>query len=153
MKSSTKFLTGILALILTVNYSYGQIFVDKSKLVMQDNENQRNEIGQNANIYCNPLTLNGQVLDYSNFNIKSQGQLSVVTGDPKSANATKIPFYISLRRNGKIIKEVKMGFLKQQIYSIEISKVLSFSKAGDQLLIIPANKTDWKAKRILKIIS
>ncbi len=152
MKNSIMALIG-LALIFTVNLSYGQFSIDKSKLVMQDNEIQRNQAGQDANFFCNPITLNGQVLDYSNFNIRSQGQLSVVTGDPKSPGASKVPFYIALRRNGKIIKETKMGFLNQQIYSIDIAKVLSFSKPGDELIITPANKTDWKAKRILKIIS
>jgi hypothetical protein len=151
MNTPTKFLSGLFLFIASFNYTYSQSLVDKSKLVMQDNELQRSKAGQDANFYCNPLVLNGQSLDYSNFTINSKGQLAVVAGDPLSAHTSKVPFYISLRRNGKIVEDRRMDFLNKPVYSIEISNVLSFSRTGDQLIITPA--TDWKAKRILKIIS
>ncbi|MDA0195745.1 MAG: hypothetical protein O2887_12210 [Bacteroidetes bacterium] len=32
---------------------------DRSREVMQDNEFDRNEIGQDENVHCNPLLING----------------------------------------------------------------------------------------------
>jgi len=119
---------------------------------MQNNEFERSEIGQSENIYCNPLLLDGRLLDYGNFTIATRGELELIKGDPASSGSTKIPFFIRLRRDDKIINNKHMDFLDKQLYEIEISTVLAFSKPGDQLIITPVNKVDWKAKRILKII-
>ena len=119
---------------------------------MQNNEFERSEIGQAENIYCNPLLLDGHLLEYGNFTIHTRGELQLIKGEPESSGSTKIPFFIRLRRDGKLIDNKNMDFLHKQLYEIEISTVLAFSQPGDQLIITPVNKVDWKAKRILKII-
>jgi len=124
----------------------------KAKEVMQNNEFEESEIGQQENIYCNPLLLDGRCFDYGNFTINTSGVLALIKGEPESPGSAKIPFFILLRRDGKIIEDNNMGFLHRHFYRIEISTVLAFSRPGDQLIITPVNKVDWKAKRILKII-
>jgi len=125
---------------------------EKTKEVLQNNEFERSEIGQSENIYCNPLLLDGRLLDYRNFTITTRGKLELSKGEPESSGSTKIPFFIRLRRDDKIIDNKNMDFLHKELYKIEISNVLAFSQPGDQLIITPVNKVDWKAKRILKIV-
>ena len=145
---------------LTIYFSGGQSLTalnpiktnDKAKEVMQENEFERNKIGQTDNIHCNPLLLNGQSLDYGHFTLKSTGELALIKGEPGSSKASKIPFVVRLRRNGNIVETKNMDFLNKELYKIEISKVLAFGLPGDQLIINPANKVDWKAKRILKLV-
>jgi hypothetical protein len=146
---------------LTVCFSYGQSLTsfnplksnEKAKEVMQANEFERGEIGLTGDTYyCNPLLLDGKSLDYGNFTINTKGELALLRGALKSSKATKIPFFVHLRRDDKILDDKNMDFLNKEYYEIEISKVLAFSKPGDQLIIDPVNKEDWLAKRILKLI-
>jgi len=118
---------------------------------MQDNEFERSEIGRAENIYCNPLILDGHPLDYANFTIHTRGVLALTIGNPASPGSAKIPFFIRLRRDGKILNNPNMDFLDKRLSAIEISTVLAFSLPGDHLIITPVNNVDWKAKRILKI--
>ena len=157
MKSSIS----IVLLAVTVCFSYGQRLTsfspimssEKAQEVMEDNEFERGEIGESGNTYyCNPLLLNGKSLEYGTFTINSKGELAVVKGEPGSSRSIRIPFFVRLRRDGKILDDQGMDFSNRKLYNIEISKVLAFSKAGDQLIVEPFDKADWIAKRILKLI-
>jgi len=117
-----------------------------------DNEFDRNQLGQLEPIYCNPILLDGKPLDYETFNLKSTGQLSLVSGDPNAPNSELIPFYVQLRRNDVILPVAAINFLNQGSYEIDISKVLAYAKHGDHLIINPTNQKHWKAKRIIKLI-
>lgn len=125
--------------------------VAKAKAVTLDNELEQGEVGREANFFGNPLLLNGKPLEYADFSIFSKGILTVVEGDPESPVAKKIPFKIYLRRDGTIITQGKSD-INREITEIEISKVLSLARNGDHLIIAPARKSDWKAKRIIKVI-
>lgn len=116
-----------------------------------DNETRPDKKGRDANFYCNPLVLNGKQLDYSRFSIMSKGKLTVVEGNPELPEATQIPFVIYLRRNGEIITQGKSD-PGRKVFEIEISEVLALAKPDDHLLIVPVRETDWKAKRIIKVI-
>lgn len=115
----------------------------------EDPELERNEEGKNTNIYANPLLLNGQPLDYANFSIKSKGVLTVMKGKPTSPEAVKIPFRLFLRRNGMIVYEKKSA---SKLTQVEVSEVLVLSKPGDQIIINPIEKVDFKAKRIINVL-
>jgi hypothetical protein len=144
----------------TVCFSYGQGLTsfyaltsnEKAKVVMHDNEFIRNEIGLAENIYCNPLLLDGKGLDYGVFTLRTRGELTLVKGDPGSHGSVKISFFVRLRRGGKIVDGTNMELFNKEIDAIEISKVLAMGQPGDQLIIDPARKEDWKAKRILNLI-
>ncbi|MDF9800271.1 hypothetical protein OKW21_005534 [Catalinimonas alkaloidigena] len=125
---------------------------DCAQKVMQENEHQRSEPGRDAIIHCNPLLLNGNLLDYGAFNTHSRGVLTVMKGEPDSAEAQRIPFKLYLRREGKLLERAQIGFAQDSKYEIEISQVLAHSLPGDQLIIDPVKKEHWKAKRILKIL-
>ena len=124
--------------------------VAKAKSVALDNEVEPIEEGKDADFRNNPLLLNGKPLEYADFSQFSKGTLTVVKGNPASIDAVKIPFHVFLRRNGKA---VCLGHSdpKREVTAIEISEVLKHAKDGDHLLIVPARKSDWKAKRILLV--
>ncbi len=123
-----------------------------AQAVIQDNELVRNTIGQNTNFNTNPLQLNGQMLDYGSFDMGSKGVLTVVRGNSESKDAETVPFYVNIRRNGKIIENKKMSFLNKVVYKINLSDVFPFCKEGDVLIVNPSRVEDWKAKRILKLL-
>ena len=131
---------------------FESVNVDKSKAVIQGNEIERRIIGAEENIYCNPILISGSPLDYGSFTIHSKGELTLVGGEPGSPQSIRLLFHIQLRRHGKLIDHCDMDFTNRELYKFEVSKVLAFSKPGDQLIIEPADKKDWKAKRVLKVI-
>jgi hypothetical protein len=120
--------------------------VDRAVEVRQDNEFVASAPAVGT-FFPNPLTLNERALNYSKFGIQSSGELALikagVTGD-----TMRIPFYVHLRRKGLIIKQGDVKHLK-----IDISTILKWAEPGDQLIIEPVNKEDWKAKRILKLLN
>jgi hypothetical protein len=120
--------------------------------VMQDNELQCNKIGQDANFYTNPLQINGLMLDYDTFDLTTKGVLTVVKGNPATKEAQAIPFTISIRRNGKVLKDKNKAFLNKTLYKIDLSEIFPFNEHGDILIINPTRKADWKAKRLLKLL-
>ncbi len=120
--------------------------------VMQDNELERHAVGQDANFPTNPLQINGLMLDYNTFDINTKGILTVVKGNPDSKEAQAIPFCVSIRRNGEIVKDKKMSFLNKVLYKVNLADIFPFSKQGDVLIVNPARAADWKAKRLLKLL-
>jgi hypothetical protein len=122
----------------------------RQKEVMQDSEFL--PTGQAiGNFYGNPLRMDGQPLEYSTFKIKSKGELTVIKGDAVTGQTIQIPFYIYLRRNGTMVKLPGEDLLKSKHMKIEMSTILELAEPGDRLIVEPANKEDWKAKRILKL--
>jgi hypothetical protein len=142
----------ILASITKLNWFYNPEFEnfkrERAKEVMQDSELERHEVGENEIFSSNPIMLNGQTLDYGTFNLQSKGTLTLAKG----TLITPISFYISIRRNGKILNDKKMLFWNKPLYKINLSEIFPFSKEGDMLIINPVNVENWKAKRILKLI-
>ena len=137
---------------LSWNNIYNNSSVKKAKEVMQCNEFESNEAGQASNIFANPLLINGQLLDYGNFDLNSKGLLTVVKGNPETDEAMPIPFQVYIRREGKVVEDKKMSFLNKTLLRIELSDIFSCCKNGDLLIIKPMRSEDWKAKRVLKLI-
>jgi len=124
--------------------------INTSTDVIQDNEFVKN--GEAAgNFYCNPLRLEGQPLDYLQFNIQSKGELTLIKGSPATGFTVQIPFYVYLRRNGTMVKLPGEAVSKSKYVKIEISTILQLAEPGDQVILEPANKEDWLAKRILTL--
>jgi hypothetical protein len=111
----------------------------------------RSAIGQNENIYNNPIMLCGEPLNYNTFNITAKGELALVNGNPEVSEPSKIPFTVQLHRNGSVLKRPELDFLNQELYEIEISEVLAYARHGDHLIINPTRLIDWKAKRIIRL--
>ncbi|MGM9507058.1 hypothetical protein ACS5NO_05010 [Larkinella sp. GY13] len=98
----------------------------------------------------NPLLLDGIPLDYSFFSLNSRGKLAVVAGDPYSPDAIKIPFRVYLRRDGKPLNRTKADGHCEKA-EIELSDVLAYAQAGDDLVIEPIRKEDAVARRIIRL--
>jgi hypothetical protein len=96
--------------------------------------------------------LNDKTLDYGAFDLQSKGVLTLVKGNLITVKATPISFFVSIRRNGKILDDKNMLFLNKPLYKINLSKIFPFAKEGDILIINPVQAENWKAKRILKLI-
>ena len=122
-----------------------------AKKVMQDNEIERNNNGQESVIPSNPLMLDGKKLDYGSFSLMSKGVLNLVKSEPVTGGVTAIPFYVSIRRDGKILAHKKMRFANKSLEKINLSEILSFAKEGDVLIIKPVRAEDFLAKRILRL--
>lgn len=99
--------------------------------------------------YCNPLMLEGVAFDYNAFTLESKGELKLIKEESKRGKIMEIPFYLYLRRNGKLIAHpCGEGVMFSRI---EISVILKIAQNGDELIVEPVNKEDWPAKRIVRI--
>jgi hypothetical protein len=171
MKVKTKYLALGLVLLFNLNKAFTQndgsyknsvSYINMTKLdvfysntVLQDPEFSCSDKSSQNNFASNPLFLNGQAMDINKFSLESKGILSLVIVKDKSETrqATPIPFYVSIRRNGKILDAQEMPFLNKEIFEINLADIFAFGKQGDMLIIVPAKAEDWKAKRILKLFS
>lgn len=135
-----------------IGWFYNPSSIANAKEVMQDNEFDRNEAGLISNIFANPLLLNGQLLDYGKFDLSTTGILTVVRGNPEKPEATPIPFYVYIRRNGVLVEGKKTPLSDKVIYKLDLKEIFLGCKPGDLLIIKPAKAEDWRAKRILKLI-
>jgi hypothetical protein len=109
-----------------------------------------NEEGKNVYFSCNPVHLGGYPLVGAEF-IRSQEVLSVVECQQDKPAATKIPFRVYLRRNGKII-EMGQSSSTRQHFQIDLEEVLEQAENGDFLIINPVRRRDFQAKRIFKVV-
>jgi hypothetical protein len=149
MKRSTKLFAGLLAFIIAAMCTYGQFDSSRSLPAIPASEMGRDEKPATVDFYSYPILFDGQILDYADFKMKSRGQLSIVMGTPGAANAAKVPFYIFLKRKNEIVKRCNMNLLTQPVNAIEIADILSVSKAGDVLIIVPTAKPDGKTTIVL----
>ncbi len=122
------------------------------ELVRQNNEIVASVTAQNAYLHENPLQLNGKMLDYDKFTMDSKGVLRVVEGNPNSKDAKPVPFYVTIRSNGKFVQDKKMPFLNKAMIEVNLSDIMPFCQIDDVLIISPAREEDGKAKRILKLL-
>lgn len=106
--------------------------------------------GGESYFYGNPLVLNGKPLDYSTFWKGSKGVLALVKGNPNSADAIKVPFKIYLKHEGQIVSK-GLSSDTRELYEVEIAHILALAHFGDELIIEPAQKSDAKAKRVIKL--
>ncbi len=137
-------------LVSSLNLFYQTKNSDRAKEVMQDNEYTSTGHEQGS-FYYDPLMLNGKPLDYSAFNVKLKGELTVIKGSAITGETIQVPFYVYLRRNGyKVLIFGKARFDQKQI-KIDISEILRYAEPGDHLVIEAANKEDGPVKRILKL--
>jgi hypothetical protein len=118
--------------------------------VMQNSEFE--QPGQLLYKPFNSLLINEKPLDYRNFSLFTEGVLSVLDSSPSSNTAKEIPFYVSIRRNGKILEDKKMLFMNKKLDKINLDEIFAFAKYGDLLIIKPVRAEHWRAKRILKLI-
>lgn len=100
--------------------------------------------------FRNPLLLNDKVVDPTAFSTASIGKLSMVKGDPESGRKIKVPFYAYIKRSGFIIDGGTYA-RNRALTEVDITQLLKFAKAGDQLVIDPANKNDEIGRRVITV--
>ena len=103
-----------------------------------------------AIFYANPLLLNNKTFAYADFSMASKGILTVVSGNPETAQVEKIPFRIYLRRNGNVVDN-SLSNTSQSALEIDVAPVLAMAKPGDDLVIEPVRTSDSRARRSIKL--
>jgi hypothetical protein len=128
-----------------------KVKLERAKEVKQDNEYSSTGF-EKGNFFSNPLVLNGKPLDYSEFSLRSTGELTLIKGSVITGDTTQVPFYVYLRRNGtKILIPGKEKADPKQI-KVDISEVFKHAEPGDHLIVEAVRKEDGPVKRILKLI-
>ncbi|WP_221393962.1 hypothetical protein [Dyadobacter sp. NIV53] len=102
------------------------------------------------NFYPNPLLLNGKSVEFSIFSLVNTGKISLVKGNPDSELKTKIPFYIYIKRSGKIVDAYSYAH-NNAVTEFEMAEILKFAQVGDQIFIDPAGKNEQVGRRIIVV--
>lgn len=156
-----KFLTNsfrvfILLTVCCVSAISAQSFRSLSLLVISDCAQQQKVDNEFVNtapsigyFYCNPLRLNDGTFNSNALTLETTGELKLIKGAPETGKLVEIPFYLHLRRNGKLVD--RLCGENESFSKAEISTILKVAQDGDELIIEPVNKEDWPAKRIVKI--
>ncbi|OJW80371.1 MAG: hypothetical protein BGO59_33310 [Spirosoma sp. 48-14] len=105
-------------------------------------------VEEKPEFYTNPLVLNNKPLNLTVFSIHSRGRLALVSGDPKSEEAIKIPFRMYLYRNGILIRKEESD-KAQQVY--DIAPLMELARPGDDLVIDPVRPMDKPARRAIRL--
>ena len=108
------------------------------------------QAGPGRQFHCNPLQVDGQPADWQTFTVETRGTLTLVHVDPGSRATTRIAFSVSLRRDGKILDEPKSALLNRPVLEVDLGAILAFARLGDELIVDPVNRADWRAKRIIR---
>lgn len=116
----------------------------------RDNEWEPNEEGKDVYFRCIPLMLDEEVWADTALMIGYKGILTLAECQDYKPSDTKIPFRIYLRRQGEIL-ETALSSTTQEHTQIEVHELLKQAKDGDQLIINPVRKRDFRAKRILTV--
>jgi hypothetical protein len=92
------------------------------------------------------IYLNGEVLDLKEVWLNTKGVVTMVNEKIKSKKTSKLILNIYLKRNGKILN-TGLPNNPLQGNQIELSTLLSFAQAGDELVIEPVQKEFLKSKK------
>jgi hypothetical protein len=80
----------------------------------------------------------------------ARGVLAVVKRDAASTQSTRVPFYIYLKRDGKIV-DANAYAHNHSVMQYELAEVLRSARAGDQIVIDPAVKSDAVGRSIITV--
>ena len=103
-----------------------------------------------ANMYWNPVTVNGQPINYQAFSIHTRGVLALVQGDLRSPQHKQVPFRVSIRRSGKIVRQWPSGDATKH-YSLQLQTMMPFVCFGDELVVEPAGPDGQWGKQIIRV--
>ncbi len=96
--------------------------------------------------------LNRKPLDFGDFNLSSSGELTVKNGASTTDQATPIPFYVYLKRNGSKVFIPGKESADPTLNKIDISEVLQHAQPGDYLVIEAVKEEDSALKNTLKVL-
>ncbi|MCE6992377.1 hypothetical protein [Dyadobacter sp. CY323] len=103
-----------------------------------------------GNFHSNPLLLNGHTVEYKLLSAVNRGMITLVKGNPESADATRVPFLIYLKRAGKIVNPDSHAH-NYAVMQYEMAEILRYAKVGDDIVIDPASKEDAVGRRIIPV--
>ena len=106
--------------------------------------------GGESSLSANSLILNGKLLNEDTFWKGRKGKLALVKGNPNSKDATKVPFRIYLKHEGKIVTNGLSSETREQ-YEVEVAPILALALSGDELVIESARKSDSQTKRVINL--
>ena len=106
-------------------------------------------------VYANLLTVNGHSFDQTDLWRTSKGVLALVEGDPQVPNHKPVPFRLSLRRAGKVVKHWPAGET-EGVYSVQLEDLWLDARPGDELIVEPFDGGELPSagspgKRVIKL--
>lgn len=108
--------------------------------------------GPPETVNCNPLLLNGASVTMDQLGWATRGILSIVKNKLNATQNTRIPFYIYLKRDGKIM-DANADAHNRPVLQYELAEILRSARAGDQIVIDPAVKTDAAGRSVITVKS
>lgn len=124
---------------------------ERAREVLQDNG--YTFTGDEGGVFLsNSLRLNGKPLDFGEFNLSSSGELTLKNGASTTDQATPIPFYVYLKRNGSKVFIPGKERADPTLNKIDISEVLQHAQPGDYLVIEAVKEEDSALKSKLKVL-
>jgi hypothetical protein len=105
-----------------------------------------------AVLYNEPVTLNGEPVDYFTFSLHTRGFIGLREDNMVSERKRPIPFRLYLRRKGAIVRQA--GSTETgNAYVVQLDAIMPFARYGDELVLMPVRPTDQHAKRVIKLNS
>jgi hypothetical protein len=98
----------------------------------------------------NSVLLNGVAIEFSQLSLVNRGVVSLVRGNPQAMVKTNVPFRVYLQRNGKII-DADTYASHYPMLQYQFADILKFAKAGDEIIIEPADKNDPAARTVIPV--
>jgi len=99
-------------------------------------------------VNLSPMLLNGKSVEPAMFSAVRYGRISIVNSGYGLKD--KIPFYIYLKRDGKIIDADSKGH-NATVFEFEIAEILKSAKVGDQIIVDPAGQTGQTGRKIITV--
>lgn len=103
-------------------------------------------------LYDDPVTLNGQPVDYFTFSLHTRGFIGLRESNMVSEQRRPIPFRLYLQRKGAIVRQVGSSEAGN-MHTVQLDAVMPFARYGDELVLIPVRPTDIRSKRVIKLTS
>ncbi|WP_353721591.1 hypothetical protein [Dyadobacter sp. 676] len=100
----------------------------------------------------NALLLNGSIVSTDQFARVTRGVIALAGRPPGSQCRSLMPFYIYLKRGGKIV-DANAYAHNHSVMRYEIAEILKMAQAGDQLIIDPAEPGNAAGRKIIMIKS
>ncbi|MEO6288029.1 MAG: hypothetical protein ABIN80_06370 [Dyadobacter sp.] len=96
------------------------------------------------------VLLNGVAVEFSQLSLVNRGVVSLVRGNPQAMVKTNVPFKVYLQRAGKIV-DADTYASHYAMLQYQFADILKFARAGDEIIIEPADKNDPVGRRVIPV--
>jgi hypothetical protein len=99
----------------------------------------------------NSVLVNGLPAEMGELSSINRGLISLVKGNPNAMVKNNVLFRVYLKRDGKMI-DADSYAQHYAMLQYQIADILKFAKAGDEIIIDPADKNDPTGRRVIRVM-